>query len=196
LLTLIAAPLVGRNMNRLNLRLAVSFAFMVFGCAIFWTATLNETASFGQFAMRRFLQGLGVAFFFLPLNQILLSGIPPSELASASRLSNFLRTMAGSISTATTVFIWNRRTDYHHAVLAEHVRNSAGAWDQYHLQLANHGITGIHAFQYVDQIITNQAMNLGVNDVFYVLGTIFFLLIPFIWLSRPPFTGRAADAAH
>ncbi len=196
LLTLIAAPLVGRNMNRLNLRLAVSFAFMVFGCAIFWTATLNETASFGQFAMPRFLQGLGVAFFFLPLNQILLSGIPPSELASASGLSNFLRTMAGSISTATTVFIWNRRTDYHHAVLAEHIRNSAGAWDQYRDQLANHGISGIHAFQYVDQVITNQAMNLGVNDVFYVLGTIFFLLIPFIWLSRPPFTGRAADAAH
>jgi hypothetical protein len=39
-------------------------------------------------------------------------------------------------------------------------------------------------------------MNLGVNDVFYVLGAIFFLLIPFIWLTKPPFTGRAAEAAH
>ena len=143
LLTLVAAPIVGRNMNRLNLRLAVSFAFLIFGCAIFWTATLNETASFAQFATPRFLQGLGVAFFFLPLNQILLSGIPPSELASASGLSNFVRTMAGSISTAITVFIWNRRTDYHHAVLAEHVRNSAGAWSRYQAQLADHGITGV-----------------------------------------------------
>jgi DHA2 family multidrug resistance protein len=183
-------------MNRLNLRLAVSFAFIIFGCAIFWTATLNDTASFSQFATPRFLQGLGVALFFLPLNQIVLSGIPPSDLASASGLSNFLRTMAGSISTATTVFIWNRRTDYHHAVLAEHVRNSAGPWGQYQDQLADRGITGIHAFQYVDQVITSQAMNLGVNDVFYVLGAIFFLLIPFIWLAKPPFTGRAADAAH
>ena len=196
LLTLVAAPIVGRNMNRLNLRLAVSFAFLVFGCAIFWTATLNETASFAQFATPRFLQGLGVAFFFLPLNQILLSEIPPSELASASGLSNFMRTMAGSTSTATTVFIWNRRTDFHHSVLTEHVSNSAGAWSGYQAQLADHGITGVGAFQYVEQVITNQAMNLGVNDVFYVLGTVFFMLIPFVWFARPPFAARGADAAH
>jgi DHA2 family multidrug resistance protein len=94
------------------------------------------------------------------------------------------------------VFIWNRRTDYHHAVLTEHVRNSAGAWSGYQAQLADHGITGVGAFQYVDQLITNQAMNLGVNDVFYVLGTVFFLLIPFVWFARPPFTARGADAAH
>jgi DHA2 family multidrug resistance protein len=196
LLTLIVAPIVGRNMSRMNLRLAVSFAFCVFGGAIFWTATLNETASFGQFALPRLVQGLGIAFFFLPLNQMLLSGIPPSDLASASGLSNFMRTMSGSIATAASVFIWNRRTDYHHAVLTEHIRSSAGAWTGYQAQLGDHGITGAGAFQYVDQVITAQAMTLGVNDVFYVLGTIFFLLIPFIWLSKPPYTGGAADVAH
>jgi DHA2 family multidrug resistance protein len=196
LLALIAAPIVGRNMNRLNLRLAASFAFCVFAFAIFWAATLNDTATFGQFASPRFLQGLGIAFFFLPLNQIILSGIPPSELASASGLSNFVRTMSGSIATAVTVLIWNRRTDYHHAVLTEHVRNSAGAWSRYQSGLDAHGIGGIGSFQYVDQVITNQAMTLGVNDVFHVLGWMYLLLIPFLWFAKPPFTGRGADAAH
>jgi DHA2 family multidrug resistance protein len=195
-LALVAAPIVGRNMNRLNLRLAASFAFCVFGFAIFWAATLNSTASFSQFAAPRFLQGLGIAFFFLPLNQIMLSGIPPSELASASGLSNFVRTMSGSIATAMTVFTWNRRTDYHHAVLSEHIANSAGAWTQYQAQLSAYGVTGTGAFQYVDQVITNQAMTLGVNDVFHVLGWMYLLLIPFIWLAKPPFTARGADAAH
>jgi MFS transporter, DHA2 family, multidrug resistance protein len=196
LLTLIAAPFVGRNMNRLNIRLAVTFAFCVFGCSIFWTATLNDTASFGQFAMPRFFMGLGVAFFFLPLNQMLLSGVPPSELASASGLSNFMRTMAGSVSTATTVFLWNRRTDYHHAVLTEHISDAAGVWSAYQAQLGGHGITGTGAIQYVEQVITTQAMTLGVNDVFRVFGVIFFLLIPVVWLAKPPFTARGADAAH
>ncbi|MEA3149884.1 MAG: transporter, family, multidrug resistance protein, partial [Gammaproteobacteria bacterium] len=131
LLALIAAPLVGRNMNRLNLRMAASFAFCVFGGAVFWTSTLNESASFAQFAMPRFLQGLGVAFFFLPLNQMILSGVPPRDLASASGLSNFVRTISGSIATAVTVWMWNRRTDYHHAVLVEHVRSSASGWIRY-----------------------------------------------------------------
>ena len=196
LLALVAAPIVGRNMNRLNLRLAASFAFCVFGLAIFWAATLNSTASFSQFAAPRFLQGLGIAFFFLPLNQIMLSGIPPSDLASASGLSNFVRTMSGSIATAMTVFMWNRRTDYHHAVLSEHIANSAGAWTQYQAQLAAHGVTGTGAFEYVDQVVTNQAMTLGVNDVFHVLGWMYLLLIPFIWFAKPPFTARGADAAH
>jgi MFS transporter, DHA2 family, multidrug resistance protein len=196
LLALIVAPIVGRNMNRLNLRLAASFAFCVFGGAIFWTATLNETASFGQFATPRFLQGLGLAFFFLPLNQILLSGIPPSDLATASGLSNFVRTMSGSIATALTVLIWNRRTDYHHAVLTEHIRNSAGAWAQYQAQLLNHGVTGTNAFEYVDHVISSQASTLGVNDVFHVLALLYLFLIPFVWLAKPPFTGRASDAGH
>jgi DHA2 family multidrug resistance protein len=196
LLALVAAPIVGRNMNRLNLRLAASFAFCVFAFAIFWAATLNDTASFGQFATPRFLQGLGIAFFFLPLNQIMLSGIPPSDLASASGVSNFVRTMSGSIATAMTVFMWNRRTDYHHAVLTEHVRNSAGAWTQYQTQLNARGITGTGALQYVDQLITGQAMTLGVNDVFHFLGWMYLLLIPFIWFAKPPFKARGADAAH
>ena len=74
---------------------------------------------------------MGLSFFFLPLNQIILSGVPSRDLASASGVSNFIRTMSGSISTAMTVWIWNRRTDYHHAVLAEHISNSAAGWDQY-----------------------------------------------------------------
>jgi DHA2 family multidrug resistance protein len=196
LLALLASPLVGRNMNRMNLRLAASFAFCVFGAAVFWAATLNEQASFGQFATPRFFQGLGLAFFFLPLNQILLSGVPPSDLASASGLSNFVRTMSGSIATAVTVWMWNRRTDYHHTVLSEHVRNSADGWIHYQADLNSLGITGNGAFQYVDRVIGSQAATLAVNDVFFALGCMFILLVPFIWLARPPFTGGRGGGAH
>jgi DHA2 family multidrug resistance protein len=196
LLALIASPVVGRNMNRMNLRLAASFAFCVFGSAVFWASTLNETASFAQFATPRFFQGLGLAFFFLPLNQILLSGVPPSDLASASGLSNFVRTMSGSIATAVTVWMWNRRTDYHHAVLVEHVRSSAQGWTTYQADLKTLGITGNGAYQYVDRLIGGQAATLAVNDVFFALGCIFILLVPFVWLSKPPFAGGRGGAAH
>jgi DHA2 family multidrug resistance protein len=196
LLALLASPVVGRNMNRMNLRLAASFAFCVFGAAVFWASTLNETASFAQFATPRFFQGLGLAFFFLPLNQILLSGIPPGDLASASGLSNFVRTMSGSIATAVTVWMWNRRTEIHHAILTEHVRNSASGWTQYSSGLTTQGITGTGAFEYVDRIIGGQAATLAVNDVFFALGCMFILLVPFVWLSKPPFVGGRGGPAH
>jgi len=191
LLAMVAAPLVGRNMNRLNLRLAASFAFCVFGAAVFWTSTLNEQASFAQFATPRFLQGLGVAFFFLPLNQIVLAGVPPSDLASASGVSNFIRTMAGSIATAVTVWTWNRRTDYHHAVLTEHVSNAADGWVQYQSRLSSLGFEGTNTLQYVERMVSSQASTMAVNDVFFGLGCVFILLVPFVWLAKPPFAARA-----
>jgi DHA2 family multidrug resistance protein len=196
LLAVVVAPFVGRNMQRLNLRLAASFAFCVFGAAIFWTSTLNETASFGQLAVPRFLQGFGIAFFFLPLNQILLSGVQPNELASASGLSNFVRTMAGSFATAITVWAWNRRTDYHHAVLTEHIRNGADAWIQYQSLLSSHGISGVGASQYVNSVIESQASTLAVNDVFTLLALIYVLLIPVVWFAKPPFGAKAAASGH
>jgi DHA2 family multidrug resistance protein len=196
LLALVAAPIVGRNMNRMNLRMAASFAFCVFGIAVFWTATFNEQASFLQFAKPRFFQGMGLSVFFLTLNQIILSGIPSRDLASASGVSNFIRTMSGSIATAVTVWIWNRRTDYHHSVLTEHIRNSADGWARYQEQLSAQGISGSGAYRYVDGIIGSQAATLAINDVFFALGCIFLVLVPFIWLAKPPFGARAAGAAR
>jgi DHA2 family multidrug resistance protein len=139
---------------------------------------------------------LGMAFFFLPLNQILMSGVAPNDLASASGVSNFVRTMSGSFATAITVWIWNRRSDYHHVVLAEHINNSSQAWTQYQAQLGAHGISGVGAFQFANQVISSQASTLGVNDVFNMLGLLYFILIPFVWLAKPPFGARAAPAAH
>jgi DHA2 family multidrug resistance protein len=104
--------------------------------------------------------------------------------------------MSGSIATAMTVFLWNRRTDYHHAVLAEHIRDAAGGWSNYQAQLGSLGFSVTGAFAYVEHAITTQAMTLGVNDVFHVLAWIYLLLIPFLWLAKPPFTARGADRAH
>ena len=196
LLGLVVAPIVGRNMMRLNLRLAASFAFCVFGFSVFWTATLNDSASYFQFAAPRFLQGLGMAFFFLPLNQILMSGVTSNELASASGVSNFVRTMAGSFSTAITVWIWNRRSDYHHAILSEHVNRSSHAWAQYQAHLSARGVNGLGASEFINQVISGQASTLGVNDVFNMMGLMYFILIPLVWFAKPPFGARAAKPAR
>jgi DHA2 family multidrug resistance protein len=196
LLAIVMAPIVGRNLPRMNLRLATNVAFCVFGLAVFWTSTLDATASFGQFAAPRFFQGLGITLFFLPLNQIVLAGVPPSELASASGLSNFVRTMSGSFSTAITVWIWNRRTDFHHVILTEHVRDSVLGWTQYQADLGGRGVQGINSFQYVSRLIDAQAATLAVSDVFVALACMFFMLIPLVWLARPPFAAGRGGAAH
>jgi len=196
LLALVISPVFGRNIHRANLRFTASFAFAAFAATSFWMGHMNQTATLFQMAMPRFWQGIGISFFFLSLNQITLSSVKTDELASATGLSNFMRTMAGSLATAVSIWLWNRRTDFHHAVLTEHIRDAAYGWTKMQTQLEPLGMTGASALQYTDRILTEQAMTLAANDLFYLFSAIFVLIIPVIWLARPPFGARTAEAAH
>ena len=145
LLALLISPVFGRNIHRANLRVTASFAFAVFAATSFWMAHMNQTATLFQLAMPRFWQGIGVSFFFLSLNQIINSSVKTDELAAATGLSNFMRTMAGSMATAVSIWLWNRRADFHHAVLTEHIRDSAYGWTKMQAQLEPLGMTGTKA---------------------------------------------------
>ena len=47
-------------------------------------------------------------------------------------------------------------------------------------------------------MISNQAAQLGFNEIFHLLGIIFLVVIAFVWVAKPPFqakTGHSAEAA-
>ena len=196
LVALVLAPVIGRNLHRINLRLAPTISFCVMTVVMFWFASQTEQASFGQLALPRFIMGFGLSLFFLPLNQIIMAGISPAEIASAAGLSNFVRTFAGSVSTAVCVFMWNNRSEYHYATLTEHITPDSPAWASYQAQLAQAGITGDAALASTARVLNTQALTMGANDIFLAMGCIFLLLIPFVWFAKPPFRAVGTGGAH
>jgi DHA2 family multidrug resistance protein len=140
--------------------------------------------------------GLAIPCFFIPLNQIILSGLKPHEIASASGLSNFFRTIAASISTAVTVTMWQHRGDFHHATLAEHVTAANPATHQFIDGLSTIGALGNGPWAIVENIVNREALTLAVNDVFLLYAALFVVMIPIVWLARPPFGNVAATASH
>jgi MFS transporter, DHA2 family, multidrug resistance protein len=196
IIAIFMAPVIGRNLHRINLRLAPSIAFAIFSFALFWFARQTEQASFGQLATPRLILGIGVPLFFLPLNQIIMSGLPASELASAAGLSNFVRTFSGSIATAVCVFFWSNRTEQHYATLTEHITPDSVAWLDYQAKLAAQGIKGDAALATTAQMINGQATTMGANDLFLGLAFVFIALIPLVWLTRPPFRSIGMGANH
>jgi MFS transporter, DHA2 family, multidrug resistance protein len=192
----IMAPIVGKNANRMNLRLTTSVAFTIFAIGMFWVSTLNNMADFAQLAAPRLWQGIGIAMFFLPLNQIMMSNIKSHELASASGLSNFIRTIAGSLSTAISIWLWSDRTDFHRAVLTEHIRSDAAGWVQTQQSLNQLGMSLPQQLGYADRVIQQQASTLAVNELYVLFGIIFLLLIPIVWFAKPPFHGKANVGGH
>src|SRR5262245_37856831 len=57
LVALVMAPFVGRNLHRINLRLAPTFSFCIMTAMMFWFATQTAEASFGQITLPRFIMG-------------------------------------------------------------------------------------------------------------------------------------------
>jgi DHA2 family multidrug resistance protein len=196
IVALFLAPILGGNIARINLRLAPSIAFIILGCSLIWFSKQNEQASFAQLATPRFFMGFGLSLFFLPLNQIIMAGVSHAELASAAGLSNFVRTISGSISTAACVFIWNDRSEQHYARLTETLTPDSVAWADYQAQLAHQGITGDAALMQMSHMAQVQASTLGANDLFFALAMLLIALIPAVWLARPPFRSIGMGGAH
>jgi DHA2 family multidrug resistance protein len=192
-LAFLLSPLIGRNMQKFDLRMLVSFAFIVFAITSYWFSTFDSAASFATLVVPRFVMGVAIPCFFIPLNQIYLSGLPASEIASASGLSNFFRTLGSSVSTAVTVTLWQHRGIYHHATLTEYVSQGDPATSQYIQHLSQLPLSATQRLGYIDQIVNREGLTLAVNDVFLLCAVLFVLLTPVLWFSRPPFgTGGAA----
>ena len=196
ILAFVVSPFIGANIQRLELRAVVTFAFIVFAFTSFWFAGFNSGASYATLVLPRFIMGIAIACFFIPLNQIFLSGLNPDQIAGASGLANFCRTLASSVSTAITVTLWQHRTDSHHASLTEYVTQASPSTTAFTQKLTSMGIPGKPGLAVVDQLVTREAATLAVNDVFWGCALLFLALIPILWLAKPPFGNAGGAAAH
>ncbi len=179
------SPLIGRNMHRLDLRMVASFAFIVFAIVSVWNSTFTLDVPFNHVILPRLVQGIGVACFFVPMTTITLSSIPDERLASASGLSNFLRTLSGAIGTAVSSTFWENDAIYHHARLAESVSVYAQNTTDYQGALAQLGVVGQTANAQLNQIVTQQGFMMATNDFFHLSAIVFVALAALVWITKP-----------
>lgn len=194
----ILSPIIGRFAHKLDMRRLVTFSFIMYAVCFYWRAwTFEPGMDFGASAWPQFIQGFAVACFFMPLTTITLSGLPPERLAAASSLSNFTRTLAGSIGTSITTTMWTNREALHHAQLTESVTPYNPNAQQMYDQLQGLGMTQQQASGWIAQQITNQGLIISANEIFWFSAAIFILLLGLVWFARPPFSaGGGGGGAH
>ena len=196
-LSVILSPIVGKNMHRIDLRMLASFSFLVFAAITFWASSFNTNASFWQLTLPRLFQGIGMATFFIPLMSILLSGLPPNRVASASGLSNFLRVLGGSFGTSLSIALWDRRESLHHSQLTENISISDHMTSHALESLHSLGLGRMPSLALLENSVDSQSYMLAVNDIFIASSWIFLGLMLFVWLARPPFSaGKAPGGEH
>jgi DHA2 family multidrug resistance protein len=192
ILPVIMSPFVGKYAHKFDLRVLAGLAFTAIGLSCFMRAGFNTEVDFTHIALVQLFMGIGVALFFMPTLSILLSDLPPKQIADGSGLATFLRTLGGSFAASLTTWIWSRRAIQHHAYLSEHINvydpNTQQAIEQM-------GGASQKTYAQLEQVLNGQAYMLSTVDYFTLLGWVFAGLILLVWFAKPPFTAKAGPAS-
>jgi len=196
ILPVLLTPFVGKYAHKFDLRVLASIAFVAMSLTSFARSHFNLDVDFRHVALVQLFQGFGVALFFMPVLQILLSDLEPHEIAAGSGLATFMRTLGGSFAASLTSYAWTERGATHHA----HLTEAISATDPSTLETVSRlGMGNLQAGAAVlERMIANQAAQIGFNEIFHLLGIVFLVVIAFVWIARPPFSAKGAresDAA-
>ncbi|KGV37892.1 drug resistance MFS transporter, drug:H+ antiporter-2 family protein [Burkholderia pseudomallei MSHR4012] len=198
---ILLSPLTGKFLSRTDPRYIATAAFLTFALCFWMRSRYTTGVDEWSLMAPTFVQGIAMAGFFIPLVSITLSGLPGHRIPAASGLSNFVRIMCGGIGTSIFQTAWDHRNNFHHAQLVEQANPYNPTFNQAVTQMGQLGFTRDQAHGLINNMATQQAAQLGVNDLFYISAAIFVLLIALIWITKPERAGggdssAAASAAH
>ncbi len=180
----ILSPFIGKNIARLNLRALATLSFTILGTVCLWNTQMTLDVSFWDIVNPRLVQGIGLAFFFMPVQTLMLANITPDRMAAAAGLSNFLRTAGAAMGTAISVTGWEHLASTHRAHLVENITPFSAPSLQFIDSLHKAGLSSEQAYAALDKTITAQSLMLATNDFFLYCAIAFYLLTGVVWLTK------------
>ncbi|WP_150290602.1 DHA2 family efflux MFS transporter permease subunit [Sphingobium estronivorans] len=188
---LFVAPVAGRLVSKVDVRIMISAGVSWIGLMTLWRAQWSMDADFWTIALPQFVQGFGMPFFMIPLTTLTLGSVRPEETASAAGMQNFLRTLAIAISTSIVLTGWSDGQ----RVSRNEMAGALNA-DPTMADLASRGFTQEQSRQVVSNLVDAQSLVVSMNHVFYAAAMVLFLAAALVWLAPRP-TGKVdTSAAH
>ena len=194
-IAVLLTPLTARMMSRIDARIIATVAFIAFSASYFMRSGFTAQADFFHFVLPLLVQGIAMATFFLAMITILLDGVPPQRIPSASGLSNFARITAGGFAASVVTTLWDRREALHQSRMADHTTVFSPWLRAAVNNLHQAGLPDIGAQAAIARTMIGQAYLLAANDIFYASGWICLLLIAMVWLCHRAKAHGGATAA-
>jgi MFS transporter, DHA2 family, multidrug resistance protein len=202
LLAPVGAQLVQRGI--VQPRILLTGAVVVVGLSFLHYSHFTLETDYAHYAWARALQGLGYAFFFVPLSVIAYSGLKPDQNNKASSITNFFRNWGGSFGIAFMSTIVERRQNFHQSRVGANLPPSTPGLQQQVQQVAAY--LQAHGFSHADAVnaaygrayhqLQAQTQMLSFMDCFYIIGIITLIAAPIVLLTRKFRIGGGAPAGH
>jgi len=197
------APIVVRLIPKIGAKKMIVFASIFISLAMWRFGTLTLASDYRSYALARALQGVGLGFFFVPVSVLAYSYLPINKNNKASSITNLFRNLGGSFGVAFVTTVLERRTQFHHSVLVQHLTPENPLFtqrlDNITRYLAGAGAStadaAVKAQAMVAGLANQQAAFLGAMDCFRLLGWIMLAGL-ILGLATKPFRSGAPPAEH
>ncbi len=190
LLAPVGAQLVQRGI--VHPRTLLTFSLVTVAAAMIYYSGLTLQTDYRHYALARAFQGLGYAFFFVPLSVVAYSQLKPNENNRASSLTNLFRNWGGSFGISFATTMSERRQSFHQSIMSANLPRS-GAWLQDSIRrttnyLSSQGYSHADAaraayLRHYNQLIAQTSL-LGFMDVFRTIGWVTLAVTPLIFFIQ------------
>ena len=199
---ILAMPLVGFLVAKIDTRILVSFGFTVFGiCSLTW-GHLNTQISPHTLDVPIIISGFALGFVFVPLSTISLGALKPTEVGNGSGLFNLLRNVGGSVGISIVNTILARHQQLHRTELSRNLVTTSHNLQQRLAQLTQtltHTYGPAEAarrvYGMVEATLTQQAILWSFVDDLRYMAFACFCCVPLVWALKRV-KPRGPVAAH
>jgi DHA2 family multidrug resistance protein len=200
-------PIIGRILSKgIPQQLLISMGMLFFAIFCFWGYFIltSDTAGHDLFWML-VIRGIGLPLLFIPVTTLSLSTLKGPEIGQGVAFTAMMRQLGGSFGIALITTFLARRNMFHRSELVTdlNVNNPAVAARVHSLQqgFISTGFTPDialkSAYKALDYSVTAQANVLSYMDIFYYLGILFLVCIPFmLFVKRTKSAVIVADSHH
>jgi DHA2 family multidrug resistance protein len=190
----IMMPMIGKMIQRgIPQAYMVALGFLAFFVFTYWmhnvvTPDTGEEHIFWPLILR----GVGLGLLFVPITTLSLSTLKGKEIGEGAAFTGMMRQLGGSFGIAIITTFIARFNQEHRVNLVSHLDKTNFAVQQSVLQLQqgfmNKGFSTNEslnrAYQVMDYGVMKQSSVLTFVDIFYYLGILFLLCIPFVMLIK------------
>jgi DHA2 family multidrug resistance protein len=189
----VAMPVVGLLTARFDSRKLIAIGLALGGWTLIWLGSLNLQAGYWDFFWPQIIQGVALGLLFVPLTTATMGDLPKEEIGNASTLFNLFRNVGSSVGIAAVATMLTRSRVQHVATLATRITAydaSARAMFTQLQQMFQMRAPGApaqtSALAAMSGMVQRQAAMLAFIDLFRLLGVIFLVMIPLVFVMRRP----------
>ncbi len=189
---LMFTPIAGHLTTKTDPRRLLVVGMVLGSITMFQLSGLNLQAGFWDIFWAQVLQGVALAFLFIPLMALAMAKISPEKMGNATSIFNLMRNIGGSIGIAVMTTFLSRRAQVHQNHLVENITPASGETYRMLMGLrANfyaHGADGVTAMRRalaaIYGMVQQHAAMLAFVEAFWIMGVVFLLMLPFLPLLQ------------